>query len=279
MRSAATRRKARPTCWPPCRRHALPGRVSRGRAGRGADRRAQAAALREEGFVRVIVVAGSSRLRRFGPSSGCRICHGGASRPDAMRTALRGRRSPGRRQRQPAAGPRFAGNRFRQGQRTLLGLCRPAGCHRRLAQQCEPPTARHGWTTGSGTQHETGEPETAPEPACARRPRLRVVVDGRPWRRLGFSTQLACEDCGIEYPLPEPRLYSFNSPLGACPACEGFGNVIDIDMDLVVPDREQVAPRRGHRPLEHAGLRARAGRVAGLGRRLRHAGRRALLAS
>ena len=53
---------------------------------------------------------------------------------------------------------------------------------------------------------------------------------------MGFSTQLACEDCGIEYPLPEPRLYSFNSPLGACPECEGFGNVIGIDMDLVVPD-------------------------------------------
>ncbi len=63
-----------------------------------------------------------------------------------------------------------------------------------------------------------------------------VAIDGRPWRRIGFSTQLACEDCGIEYPLPEPRLYSFNSPLGACPECEGFGNVIGIDMDLVVPD-------------------------------------------
>jgi excinuclease ABC subunit A len=65
------------------------------------------------------------------------------------------------------------------------------------------------------------------------------TIDGRPWRRLGFSTQLACEDCGCEYPLPEPRLYSFNSPLGACPRCEGFGNVIDTDMDLVVPDRKK----------------------------------------
>ena len=63
-----------------------------------------------------------------------------------------------------------------------------------------------------------------------------ILIDGRPWRRMGFSTQLACEDCGIEYPTPEPRLYSFNSPLGACPECEGFGNVIGIDMDLIVPD-------------------------------------------
>ena len=64
----------------------------------------------------------------------------------------------------------------------------------------------------------------------------RLLIDGKPWRRIGFSTQLACEDCGIEYPPPEPRLYSFNSPLGACPECEGFGNVIGIDMELVVPD-------------------------------------------
>ena len=62
------------------------------------------------------------------------------------------------------------------------------------------------------------------------------TIDGRPWRRLGFSTRLICEDCDIEYPAPEPRLYSFNSPLGACPLCEGFGNVIDLDMELVVPD-------------------------------------------
>ena len=62
------------------------------------------------------------------------------------------------------------------------------------------------------------------------------TIDGKTWRRIGFSTMLACEECGLEYPAPEPRLFSFNSPLGACPQCEGFGNVIDIDMELVVPD-------------------------------------------
>ncbi len=77
------------------------------------------------------------------------------------------------------------------------------------------------------------EPRTLnPEPSS----RPLSLIDGRPWQRLGFSTQLACEDCGIEYPPPEPRLFSFNSPLGACPECEGFGNVIGIDMELVVPD-------------------------------------------
>ena len=62
------------------------------------------------------------------------------------------------------------------------------------------------------------------------------TIDGRAWRRLAFSNTLACADCGIEYIPPEPRLFSFNSPLGACPNCEGFGNVIGVDMDLVVPD-------------------------------------------
>jgi excinuclease ABC subunit A len=64
-------------------------------------------------------------------------------------------------------------------------------------------------------------------------------IDGQSWRRVGFSAELACEDCGVAYPVPEPRLYSFNSPLGACPECEGFGNVIGIDMELVVPDRRK----------------------------------------
>ncbi len=63
-----------------------------------------------------------------------------------------------------------------------------------------------------------------------------VMVDERPWQMLAFSESLRCEPCGLDYPALEPRLLSFNSPLGACPACEGFGNIIDIDMELVVPD-------------------------------------------
>jgi excinuclease ABC subunit A len=62
------------------------------------------------------------------------------------------------------------------------------------------------------------------------------TIDGRVWQQLVFSDQMACDGCGRIYPVPEPRLYSFNSPLGACPECEGFGNVVDVDMDLVVPD-------------------------------------------
>ncbi|MBN2477023.1 MAG: excinuclease ABC subunit UvrA [Pirellulales bacterium] len=73
-------------------------------------------------------------------------------------------------------------------------------------------------------------------PASRKERGTAYTIDGSTWRRIGFSSQLACEDCELEYPTPEPRLYSFNSPMGACPQCEGFGNVIGIDMDLVVPD-------------------------------------------
>jgi excinuclease ABC subunit A len=65
------------------------------------------------------------------------------------------------------------------------------------------------------------------------------TVDGRRWRRLSFSGRLRCERCNREYLLPEPRLFNSNSPLGACPACEGFGNTLSIDMERVVPDRSK----------------------------------------
>jgi len=51
-----------------------------------------------------------------------------------------------------------------------------------------------------------------------------------------FNEKFACKKCNIEYQTPEPQLFSFNNPVGACPRCQGFGNVIDYDMDLVVPD-------------------------------------------
>jgi len=63
-----------------------------------------------------------------------------------------------------------------------------------------------------------------------------VDVDGHAWRRLTFSDRMRCESCGRDYPDIEPRLFSFNSPLGACPNCEGFGNVTGLDIDLIVPD-------------------------------------------
>jgi excinuclease ABC subunit A len=51
-----------------------------------------------------------------------------------------------------------------------------------------------------------------------------------------FSERFECRACGITYEDPQPRLFSFNNPFGACPTCHGFGNIIELDMDLVVPD-------------------------------------------
>jgi excinuclease ABC subunit A len=51
-----------------------------------------------------------------------------------------------------------------------------------------------------------------------------------------FSERFECRNCGITYEDPQPRLFSFNNPFGACPTCHGFGNIIELDMDLVVPD-------------------------------------------
>ncbi|HEY6862351.1 MAG TPA: excinuclease ABC subunit UvrA, partial [Burkholderiales bacterium] len=59
------------------------------------------------------------------------------------------------------------------------------------------------------------------------------VEDGPVWR---FSADLHCADCDIHYAEPTPSLFSFNSPLGACETCRGFGRVIGIDFGLVVPD-------------------------------------------
>ena len=51
-----------------------------------------------------------------------------------------------------------------------------------------------------------------------------------------FSERFECRPCGIVYEMPQPRLFSFNNPFGACPTCHGFGNIIELDMGLVVPD-------------------------------------------
>jgi excinuclease ABC subunit A len=54
--------------------------------------------------------------------------------------------------------------------------------------------------------------------------------------RLIFNDRFECKNDGTIYQEPEPRLFSFNNPYGACPRCQGFGNTIDFDLNLVVPD-------------------------------------------
>jgi excinuclease ABC subunit A len=62
------------------------------------------------------------------------------------------------------------------------------------------------------------------------------TLSGQSWQLWGFVSELRCPRCNIQYAQPEPRQFSFNSPLGACPVCEGFGSLIDYDLELIVPD-------------------------------------------
>jgi excinuclease ABC subunit A len=57
--------------------------------------------------------------------------------------------------------------------------------------------------------------------------------------QLRFSHRFECKNCNLRYEEPEPRLFSFNNPYGACPRCQGFGNTIDFDLDLVIPDKSK----------------------------------------
>jgi excinuclease ABC subunit A len=63
------------------------------------------------------------------------------------------------------------------------------------------------------------------------------TVGGAP-RTMSFSEKFECKNCGLGYVLPEPSLFSFNNPYGACPTCQGFGNTIGVDMNLVIPNHE-----------------------------------------
>ncbi|HZV59022.1 MAG TPA: hypothetical protein VFF42_01685, partial [Candidatus Eremiobacteraceae bacterium] len=62
---------------------------------------------------------------------------------------------------------------------------------------------------------------------------------GNPPERLNFNDRFECKNDGTLYQEPEPRLFSFNNPYGACPRCQGFGNTVDFDLNLVIPDHSK----------------------------------------
>jgi len=66
-----------------------------------------------------------------------------------------------------------------------------------------------------------------------------VIVDVVGGKQLLYSALFACIHCGISYDEPSPRMFSFNSPFGACPVCNGLGIIMKIDPDLVVPDKDK----------------------------------------
>jgi excinuclease ABC subunit A len=63
-----------------------------------------------------------------------------------------------------------------------------------------------------------------------------------------FSNRLHCATCDLEYREPSPALFSFNHPVGACPACKGFGRTVTIDYDLAIPDRSLTLAQGAVRP-------------------------------
>jgi len=85
------------------------------------------------------------------------------------------------------------------------------------------------WAVEVGESRAPSAEPRAPSPEPrAPSPELRVVHE--------FSERFECRPCGITYEDPQPRLFSFNNPFGACPGCHGFGNIIELDINLVVPD-------------------------------------------
>jgi excinuclease ABC subunit A len=85
---------------------------------------------------------------------------------------------------------------------------------------------------------------------------IEVGADGLAGVRREFSERFECRPCGIQYEVPQPRLFSFNNPFGACPICHGFGNVIELDMDLVVPDRSKSIQQNAIEPWSKPHYRA-----------------------
>jgi excinuclease ABC subunit A len=87
---------------------------------------------------------------------------------------------------------------------------------------------------------------------------------------LRFSAAFECTTCHRAYREPEPRLFSFNNPYGACPRCQGFGNTIDFDPNLILPDKSKtlaqgaVAPWTTTKYRVHHGEMLRAAKAAGV---------------
>jgi excinuclease ABC subunit A len=82
-----------------------------------------------------------------------------------------------------------------------------------------------------------------------------------------FSERFECRECDIPYEVPQPRLFSFNNPFGACPVCHGFGNIIELDMDLVVPDPSKSIQQNAIEPWSKPHYRAQLAELKRVGRK------------
>lgn len=78
----------------------------------------------------------------------------------------------------------------------------------------------------------------------------KVIIDVIGEEELLFSEHHACPHCGFSIGELEPRLFSFNSPFGACPDCDGLGSKLEVDVDLVIPDKEKTLHEHAIAPWE-----------------------------
>lgn len=76
----------------------------------------------------------------------------------------------------------------------------------------------------------------------------KIEVIGENGERTAFNRSFSCNRCGRKFSEPEPPLFSFNSPLGACPTCQGFGRVIGIDWQKVIPDPKKTLEEKPFAP-------------------------------
>src|SRR5690606_1816062 len=78
----------------------------------------------------------------------------------------------------------------------------------------------------------------------------RVIVDVIGEEELLFSQHHACPECGFSIQELEPRMFSFNSPYGACTACDGLGTKLEVDLDLLIPDPSKTLREHAIAPWE-----------------------------
>ena len=136
----------------------------------------------------------------------------------------------------------------------IVGLLAGQGytrVHREHPDRIEVIADRLRMSAGDGSDTRARTVEAIESALKAGRGRLTVYrIDGQRRARSPrrFSTTLHCAACDIEYREPVPSMFSFNSPLGACETCRGFGRTMGIDYGLVVPDESKTLGEGAIRP-------------------------------
>ena len=123
--------------------------------------------------------------------------------------------------------------------------------HREHPDRIEVVADRLRLGDGSGSDARARAVEAVERALKAGRGRLtvyRLDAQRRARSPMRFSTTLHCAGCDIEYREPVPSMFSFNSPLGACETCRGFGRTMGIDYGLVVPDESKTLGEGAIRP-------------------------------